>query len=83
MGVVWCGVGGRTLLDLDAQDDVLEDLVQGVAGVQAAIGVGRSIVQDELVVGGAVGRLPLVEVIGASLDVLLPVLRQRTRSGDA
>jgi hypothetical protein len=76
-------LGGRTLLDLDAQDDVLEDLVQGVARVQAAIGVRGSIVQDKLVVGGAVGRLPLVKVISASLDVLLPVLRQRTRSGNA
>jgi hypothetical protein len=70
----------RTLLDLDAQDHVLEDLVQRMAGVQAAIGVGRAVVQQELVVGGAVGRLPLVEVIGASLDVLVAVLRQRTRS---
>jgi len=68
------------LLDLDAQDHVLEDLVEGVAGVQAAVGVGRPIVQDELVVGGAVGRLPLVEVIGASLDVLVPVGWARARS---
>lgn len=70
----------RTLLDFDAQDDVLEDLVQGVSRVQVAVGVGRAIVQEVLVVGGAVGGLPLVEVIGASLDVLVPVLRQRTRS---
>ena len=68
------------MLDLDAQDDVLEDLVQGVARVQVAVGVGRAIVQHELVVGRAVGRLPLVEVIGASLDVLLARVRQRTRS---
>jgi len=70
----------RTLLDFDTQDDVLEDLVEGVPGVQVAVGVGRAIVQEELVVGGAVGGLPLVEVIGASLDVLVPGLRQRTRS---
>jgi hypothetical protein len=67
--------GVRTLLDLDAQDHVLQNLVQGVARVQAAIGVGWSIVQKEFVVSRAVGRLPLVEVVGASLDVLLPALR--------
>jgi hypothetical protein len=79
----WREVGGRwwhTLLDLDAQDDVLEDFVQGVSCVQVAVGVGWPIVQHELVIGRAVGGLPLVEVIGASLEVLLAGLRLRTRS---
>lgn len=73
----------RTLLNLDSQNDVLEDLVQGVPGVQAAIGVGGSIVKDKFIVGRAISRLPLVEVIGASLDILLPVLWQRTWSNGA
>jgi hypothetical protein len=68
------------LLDLNAQDDVLEDLVQGVSGMQTAIGIGGPIVKEELVVGRAIGGLPFIKVIGASLDVLLAVLRQRTRS---
>jgi hypothetical protein len=37
-------------------------------------------VQHELGIGRAVGGLPLVEIIGASLEVLLAGLRLRTRS---
>jgi hypothetical protein len=51
-----------------------------VSCVQVAVGVGRPIVQHELGVGRAVGGLPLVEVIGAALEVLLARLRLRTRS---
>jgi hypothetical protein len=68
------------LLNFDSQDDVLEDLVQGMPGVQAAISVRRSIVQDKFIVGRAISRLPLVEIIGTLLDVLVPVLWQRTRT---
>ncbi len=38
---------------LGADDDVLEDLVEGMAQVQVAVGVGRAVVQDEL---GPAGR---------------------------
>ena len=48
--------------------------------MQATVGVGGAIVQDEGVTGRAVLGLPLVEVVGASLDVSLAVLRERARS---
>ncbi len=65
-----------TLLDLDSEDDVLEDLVERVPGVQAAVRVGWSIVQEELVIFWPVGCLPVVEVVSASLDILVSVLGQ-------
>jgi hypothetical protein len=69
------------LLDLDAKNNVLENLIQGVAGMQAAIGVRRPIVQDELVIGRPVNGLPFVEFIGASLDILSLLFGQRARPG--
>lgn len=48
--------------------------------VEVAIGVRGAIVKDKLVVGWAVGRLPRVEIIGASLNILLPVLGRGSRS---
>lgn len=67
----------RTLLDLDPVNHVLEDLVQRVASVKLAIGVWGPVVKEELVVGRAIGRLPLVKIIGASQDVLLPFVESR------
>ena len=61
-------------MDFSADDDVLEDLVQGVAGVELAVCVWRSIVKDKLARGIAIGGLPCVQVIGASLDILVPLL---------
>lgn len=69
----------RTLLDLCTDDNVLEDLVQGMAGVKAAVGVGRAIVEEEGIVNRAVGGLPLVEVIGAFLNVLFVLGGKRAR----
>lgn len=48
--------------------DVLEDLIQGVAGMYGAVGVGGSIVQDEglsSIFGESGLTLPLVQIIGA------------------
>lgn len=69
-----------TSLNVGADDDVLENLVQGVARVQPAIGVGWPIVEKKRVGLGPMLRLPVVEVIGALFDVLLPLLRQRSRA---
>ncbi|OPZ02461.1 MAG: hypothetical protein BWZ09_02552 [Alphaproteobacteria bacterium ADurb.BinA305] len=52
---------------LRAHDDVLEDLVQRVADVQAAVGVGRAVVEHELGPAGAGLADALVELL------LLPV----------
>lgn len=69
-----------TLLDFGADNDVLEDLVQGVARMQAAIGVGGSIVKKEALAFWSMLGLPLVKVVGALFDVLLSLLRQRSRA---
>ncbi len=42
-------------------EDVLEDLVDGVAEVDAAVGVGRTVVQHKLPLEICVMSLPLVE----------------------
>jgi len=52
-----------------------------MAGVQVAVGVGRPVVEEESVIGGAVLALPVIKVVGASLDVLFPVLGKRSWSG--
>lgn len=69
----------RTLLDLSTDDNVLEDLVQGMTGVKAAVGVRRAVVEEEGIVSRAVGGLPLVEVIGAFLDVFFVLGGERAR----
>ena len=74
-----CWHRSRTLLDLGSDDDVLEDLVQGMAGMKAAVGVGRAIVEEEGVFSRAIGGLPLVEVIGAFLDVFFVLGGKRAR----
>ena len=49
-------------------DDVLEDLVHRMAGVDIAVGIGRAVVQDELGPAGTLGADLLVEFF------LLPLL---------
>lgn len=70
------------LLDLDPDDDVLQDLIQGMADMKRAVRVRRTIVKDELVMGRSIGSLPSVECLGASLQVLL-FLRRRPDSGSS
>lgn len=50
-----------------------------MTGVKAAVGVGRAIVEEEGIVSRAVGGLPLVEVIGAFLDVFFVLGGERAR----
>ena len=57
------------MLDLGSVDDVFEDLVQGVACVQAPIRVWRAILETKLLVFGSLVPLPFVEVVGTALDV--------------
>lgn len=59
------------LLHLDPENDVLENLVQGMADVKGAIGVGRAIVKEEWLICRTVGGLPLVEGGRTSLEVLV------------
>lgn len=58
------------LLDLMPDDDVLEDLVDGMTDMQRPVRIRRPIVEHKLIVFGAVRSLPGVEVIGALLDVV-------------
>lgn len=60
-----------TLLDLDSENGVLEDLVQGVSDVERAIRVRWPIMEDKLLIGWPVCGLPLVKGVGASLEVVL------------
>lgn len=50
-----------------------------MAGVEAAVGVGRAVVEEEGIISRAIGGLPLVEVIGAFLDVFFVLGGQRAR----
>ncbi|MNE62898.1 hypothetical protein D3C80_1582110 [compost metagenome] len=55
---------------LGADDDVLEDLVDRVTDVNAAVGVGRAIVQDEL-------RAPFADLPQLAVQVdAVPALQQ-------
>lgn len=63
---------------LRAQNQVFEDFVDGMANVDGAVGVRRSVVQDEipLNISGlsmirAMAELPGVQVIGATATVAL------------
>lgn len=81
MAVPAGGVGDSvTLLELDAQDNVLEDLVERMADVQVTVGVGRAIVQEEMLIDWPIGALPCVEVVGALLEIVVAPLRRWTCS---
>lgn len=54
-----------------------------MADVEVAVGVRGAIVKYEPVIGGSVRLLPLVVVVGRSLDILLLKLGQRSRSKQA
>jgi len=77
----WEVRNSASLLNLDSEYYVFEDLVECVAGVQFAIGVWGSIVQDKCVVFRPVRGLPLVKVIGASPNVLVSILSRWTWPG--
>ena len=67
------------MLHLHAQYHVLKDLVERVAHMQVAIGVWRPIMERKRLALRPVGRLPLVELIGASPEVLIAEARLRSR----
>lgn len=67
------------MLHLDAQYHILEDLVERMADVQVAIGIWRPIMKCKRLVLWPVGRLPLVELVGASPEVLIAEARLRSR----
>ena len=59
--------------ELNAEDDVLQDLIQGMADMEAAVGVRRSVMKGEGIVGRAMAPLPGIEIIGASWKVTIDV----------
>ena len=73
----WHVVHSFTLTYLEPADDVLQDFIQGVADVQASIGVGRSVMEDESVFSRLSSSLPGVEVVGALFQVGRPPFRDR------
>jgi hypothetical protein len=72
----------RTLLHLEPRDHVLERLVEGVPDVQAAVCVGRAIVEAEQTRRRPVGGLPLVELIRAAREVDGTLLDEGAGSGE-
>lgn len=58
------------LLHLVSDDDVLQDLIDGVTDVQWPICVRRAIVKHELIFFRPVRGLPSVVIIGALLEEL-------------
>ena len=69
-----------TLLNLGPYNHVLQDLVQGMANMKTAIGIGWTIMEDEGLIGSTVLPLPLVELVGTSLYVVTQARRKRTRA---
>lgn len=67
------------MLHLDAQYHILEDLVERMTDVQVAIGIRWPIMKRKRLVLRPVGRLPLVELVGASPEVLIAEARLRSR----
>jgi hypothetical protein len=64
----WTVVNAVSTTQFRAYDDVLQDLIQGVTGVDSTIGVRRTIVQDEFFIRlRIISRftLPLIQFIGA------------------
>lgn len=60
-----------TLLHFYPQNHILEDLIQGMADMQGAIGVRRTIMNDESVIGRTILLLPFIEMVGTPLYILL------------
>ena len=68
MGIPARDVGGlepRHVLVLD--DDVLENLIQGGADVDVAVGIGGAVVEDELGLALVAGHHFVVKVVGMHL----------------
>ena len=64
VGIPAGDVGGVIALGVFVfDDDVLQDLVQGMAHVDLAVGVGRSVVEDELLVA-------CMELLFFSIDII-------------
>ena len=76
----WSVYRSPSLLYLDSDDHVLEDLIQGVPDVEAAIGVRGAIVKDKVVAFRTGFRLPVVEIIGTLAKPLLLELGVRSSS---
>lgn len=49
-----------TMLELDAEYDIFQDLVKGMADVKRPIGVRRAIMDDERFVCWPIGGLPFI-----------------------
>jgi hypothetical protein len=63
------------LVELCSAYDVLQDLVQRMAGMKVAIGIRWSIMQDKRRRTFSILGLPGIEVIGTSLQIYCAVLR--------
>lgn len=66
----WTVGDSLALLHLVSDDDVFQDLIDGMSDVQRSVRIGRSIVEDELIIFGPIRSLPGVQVIGALLEML-------------
>jgi hypothetical protein len=67
-----------SILDLDSQNHVLENLVDRMAGVQRSIGVRRTIVEDKGFVLRRLRGLPAIKVICTTEEMLSLELGIRT-----
>lgn len=67
----WAVHHSLPMLYLVPDDDVLEDLVDGMPNVQWPIGVRRSVVEEKSMVSRPVTRLPGIEIVCALSQVLL------------
>src|SRR4030095_6231764 len=60
---------------LGARDEILQDLVERMADMEGAVGVGRAVMQDELGPTAALGAQPVEELhVGPPLQELRPLL---------
>lgn len=69
-----------SLLYLYSQNHVLQHLVQGMAHMEATIGIRRAIVKDKGIVFGSIASLPVVKILGALAEALLLNFRIRTNT---
>jgi len=76
-------VGVEALHLAEADDDVLQDLVDGVADVDVAVGIGRAVVQHELLAAlGAGAQLAEQVHLGPALQQLGLLGRQAAAHGE-
>ena len=68
---------------LGARDEVLQDLVERVADMEVAVGVGRAVMQDELGPAAALGAQAMEQVhVGPALQELGLLLRETGAHGE-